>query len=111
MEKIDNKISILVELSMFPTDKGESVSPYVSRIIKMIDESDITYKLTPMGTVFETNSLEKALNIINQAYKQLELDCNRVYSIIKMDIRKNAENRIEGKVKSVEGKLGKEVKK
>ncbi len=111
MGKINNKISVLVEFSMFPTDKGESVSLYVSRIIKMIDKSNITYKLTPMGTVFETNSLEEALNIINKAYKQLEPDCNRVYSVVKMDIRKNTENRIEEKVKSVEQKLGKEVKK
>ncbi|EEP60385.1 thiamine-binding protein, partial [Sulfurihydrogenibium yellowstonense] len=42
-------MSFLVEFSMFPTDKGESVSPYVSRIIKMIDESRIPYRLTPMG--------------------------------------------------------------
>ncbi|ACN98288.1 MTH1187 family thiamine-binding protein [Sulfurihydrogenibium azorense] len=104
-------MSFLVEFSMFPTDKGESVSQYVSRIIKMIDSSGVPYKLTPMGTVFETNTMEEALNIINQAYKQLEPDCNRVYTVIKMDIRKNAENRIEGKVKSVEEKLGKEVKK
>ena len=104
-------MSFLVEFSMFPTDKGESVSPYVSRIIKMIDESGIPYKLTPMGTVFETNTMEEALEIINKAYRQLEPDCNRIYTVIKMDIRKNAQNRIEGKVRSVEAKLGKEVKK
>jgi uncharacterized protein (TIGR00106 family) len=104
-------MSFLVEFSMFPTDKGESVSPYVSRIIKMIDESDIPYRLTPMGTVFETNTMEEALEVIHKAYKQLEPDCNRVYAVIKMDIRKNAQNRIEGKIKSVEEKLGKEVKK
>jgi uncharacterized protein (TIGR00106 family) len=104
-------MSFLVEFSMFPTDKGESVSPYVSRIIKMIDQSGIPYRLTPMGTVFETNTMEEALNLINQAYKQLEPDCNRVYTVIKMDIRKGAENRIEGKIKSVEERLGKEVKK
>ncbi|WP_028950593.1 MTH1187 family thiamine-binding protein [Sulfurihydrogenibium subterraneum] len=104
-------MSFLVEFSMFPTDKGESVSQYVSRIINMIDSSGVPYKLTPMGTVFETNTMEEALNIINQAYKQLEPDCNRVYTVIKMDIRKNTENRIEGKVKSVEEKLGKEVRK
>ena len=104
-------MSFLVEFSMFPTDKGESVSPYVSRIIKMIDESQIPYRLTPMGTVFETNTMEEALEIINKAYKQLEPDCSRVYTVIKMDIRKNAQNRIEGKIKSVEEKLGREVKK
>lgn len=104
-------MSFLVEFSMFPTDKGESVSPYVSRIIDMIDKSGVPYKLTPMGTVFETETMEEALDIINRAYKQLEPDCNRVYTVIKMDIRKGAHNRIEGKVKSVEEKLGKQVRK
>lgn len=104
-------MSFLVEFSMFPTDKGESVSPYVSRIIDMIDKSGVPYKLTPMGTVFETETMEQALDIINRAYKQLEPDCNRVYTAIKMDIRKGAHNRIEGKVKSVEEKLGKQVSK
>jgi uncharacterized protein YqgV (UPF0045/DUF77 family) len=37
-------MSFLVEFSMFQTDKGESVIPYVSRIIKMIDQSDIPYR-------------------------------------------------------------------
>ncbi|NPA57995.1 MAG: MTH1187 family thiamine-binding protein [Aquificae bacterium] len=104
-------MSVLVEFAMFPTDKGESVSPYVSRIIKMIDESGIPYKLTPMGTVFETESMEEALQIINNAYKQLEKDCNRVYSVVKFDIRKGKSNRLEQKIKSVESKLGRQVSK
>lgn len=104
-------MSVLVEFSMFPTDKGESVSSYVSRIIKMIDESGIPYKLTPMGTVFETESIEEALEVINKAYKQLEPDCNRVYSVVKFDIRKGKTNRLKQKIQSVEEKLGKEVSK
>lgn len=102
-------MSVLVEFAMFPTDKGESVSPYVSRIIKMIDQSGIPYKLTPMGTVFETETMEEALQIINDAYKQLEKDCNRVYSVVKFDIRKGKSNRMIQKIKSVEEKLGKKV--
>jgi uncharacterized protein (TIGR00106 family) len=102
-------MSFLVEFAMFPTDKGESVSNYVSRIIKMIDGLGIPYKLTPMGTVFEANSMEEALEIINIAYKQLEPDCNRIYTVIKMDIRKGAKNRMEGKIKSVEEKLNKKI--
>lgn len=104
-------MSVLVEFSMFPTDKGESVSGYVSRIIKMIDESGVPYKLTPMGTVFETETMEEALDIINKAYKQLEKDCNRVYSVIKFDIRKGKSNRLVQKIQSVEKKLGKQVSK
>jgi uncharacterized protein (TIGR00106 family) len=104
-------MSVLVEFAMFPTDKGESVSSYVTRIIKMIDESGVPYKLTPMGTVFETESMEEALKIINEAYKQLEPDCNRVYSVVKFDIRKGKSNRLKQKIESVEKKLGKEVSK
>ncbi|WP_457622808.1 MTH1187 family thiamine-binding protein [Persephonella sp.] len=104
-------MSILVEFAMFPTDKGESVSPYVSRIIKMIDESGITYKLTPMGTVFEVETMEEALEVIDKAYKQLEKDCNRVYSVVKFDIRKGKSGRLKQKIESVEKKLGKQVSK
>ncbi|WP_457625584.1 MTH1187 family thiamine-binding protein [Persephonella sp.] len=104
-------MSVLVEFSMFPTDKGESVSPYVSRIIKMIDQSGIPYKLTPMGTVFETEKIEEALEIIKKAYEQLEKDCNRVYAVVKFDIRKGKSNRLVQKIESVEKKLGKKVSK
>jgi uncharacterized protein (TIGR00106 family) len=96
---------------MFPTDKGESVSPYVARIIKMIDESGVPYKLTPMGTVFETETMDEALEILKKAYQQLEPDCNRVYSVVKFDIRKGKSNRLKQKIESVEKKLGKEVSK
>jgi len=104
-------MSVLVDFTMFPTDKGESVSQYVSRIVRMIDESGVNYKLTPMGTVFETETLEEALEIINKAYKLLEKDCNRVYSTVKLDIRKGRSNRMVQKIESVERKLGIEVKK
>jgi uncharacterized protein (TIGR00106 family) len=104
-------MSVLVEFSMFPTDKGESVSPYVTRIIKMIDESGVPYKLTSMGTVFETETIDEALELIKRAYQQLEPDCNRVYSVVKFDIRKGKSNRMVQKIESIESKLKKEVSK
>ena len=95
-------MSIMVEYAMFPTDKGESVSQYVSRIIGMLKESGITYQLTPMGTVFETETMEEALNIIDKSYKLLEPDCNRVYSSVKFDIRKSEPGRMKKKIDSIE---------
>ena len=98
-------MSVICEFAMFPIDKGESVSEYVSRIIKMFKESEINYQLTPMGTIFEVETMEEATNIINNAYKQLESDCNRVYTTIKMDIRKNKSNRMKHKIESVMKKI------
>ncbi len=104
-------MSVLVEFAMFPTDKGESVSNYVSRVIKVIDESGVEYKLTPMGTVFETDTMDEALEVLKKSYKVLEPDCNRVYSTVKFDIRKNRSSRMRQKIASIESKLGREVRK
>ena len=99
-------MSVLLEFAMFPTDKGDSVSEYVSEIIKMIKNSGFDYKLTAMGTIIETETLEEALGIVNRSYQVLEPNSKRVYSSIKLDIRKEKSNRLETKIKSIESKIG-----
>ena len=44
---------VLLEFSMSPLGKGESVSKYVSRSLDIIDKSGVDYRLNPMGTVLE----------------------------------------------------------
>lgn len=100
-------MSVLVEFAMFPTDKGESVSTYVSRIIKMFSESGVSYQLTPMGTIFETEEMLEAMQLITRAQECLMMDCNRIYSSIKIDIQKGKSNRMKTKINSIENKIGK----
>jgi uncharacterized protein (TIGR00106 family) len=102
-------MSVLLEFAMFPTDKGESVSEYVSRILKIIDASGLSYQLTPMGTIVEADGLSQILALVGEAYRQLEPDCNRVYSSFKLDIRKGERGRLKKKVESVELKVGKKL--
>ncbi len=102
-------MSFLLEFSMFPTDKGESVSQYVSRIIDKIDRSGVAYQLTPMGTVVESESMDEILSIIKMAYEQLEPDCNRVYSSMKLDVRKGKKSRLKQKLASIEKVLDRKV--
>jgi uncharacterized protein (TIGR00106 family) len=104
-------MSVLLEFSMFPTDKGESVSAYVSRIIEMISQSGVSYQLTPMGTIIECEQIDEALEIVKKAYECLEKDCNRIYSSLKFDIRKGQKKRLFSKIKSIEERLGFEVQK
>jgi uncharacterized protein (TIGR00106 family) len=96
-----------MDFAMFPTDKGESVSQYVSKVIEMIRNSGYPYKLNPMGTVIETDTMDQALEILSKAHKILEPYSNRIYAVAKFDIRKNKSNRLEGKIKSIEQKIGK----
>jgi len=102
-------MSVLLEFAMFPTDKGESVSDYVSRILKVIDEAGHPYTLTAMGTIVEVENLDDAMKIVKKAYKQLERDCDRVYSTLKLDIRKGKSGRLKQKIASVEKKVGKKL--
>ncbi|MET0106498.1 MAG: MTH1187 family thiamine-binding protein [Sedimenticola sp.] len=100
-------MSVLLEFSMFPTDKGESVSAYVSQVIRMIRDSGASYQLTPMGTIIESDTLEEAMAIVQRAYTILdEAGCNRVYSSLKLDIRKGKVDRLKGKLESVRDKIG-----
>lgn len=105
-------MSVLVEFAMFPTSdecrEGSSVSKHVSKVIDAIDKSGVAYQLTPMGTIIEVASMKEALGIIELAYEQLS-DCERVYSSLKFDIRKNCENRLKTKIESVEKNLQRKV--
>jgi uncharacterized protein (TIGR00106 family) len=99
-------MSVLIEFAMFPTDKGVSVSEDVSRVIEMIRRDYPRYKLTAMGTIVETETLAEALEVIEKAYGVLEPYSERVYSSIKIDIRKSKDDRLEAKVASIKGKIG-----
>lgn len=61
-----------------------------------------------MGTVIEASSMQEALSIVELAYEQLD-GCERVYSSLKFDIRKNCENRLKTKIESVEKVLNRKV--
>ncbi|RXJ99457.1 hypothetical protein CRU98_05375 [Arcobacter sp. CECT 8986] len=100
-------MSVLVQMAMFPTDKSESKAKDVSKVIDVIRSSGYSYQLTSMCTIIETEKMSEALELIGNCYKVLEdAGCNRVYSTITFDIRKNHENRIEQKIKSVEKYIG-----
>ncbi|MCD6152304.1 MAG: MTH1187 family thiamine-binding protein [Syntrophobacterales bacterium] len=97
-------MSVLINFSIFPLDKGESVSVYVARVVKIIRDSGLSYKLGPMSTSIE-GEWEKVMAVINRCFQELKKDCDRVYMTVAADYRKGESGRIESKVKSVERKL------
>lgn len=99
-------MAVLMEFAIFPTDKGKSVSNDVSKVIKMIRESGYEYQLTAMGTLVETETVAEALSVVENAADILQTTSERIYSSIKLDIKKGATNMLVEKVKSIENKLG-----
>ena len=96
----------MLSFAIFPTDKGSSVSEYVSKVVDMVRQSEFRYQLTPMSTIVETDTMQQALEVINQSHAILEPFCDRLYLSLTMDIKKGNENRMEQKIHSVERKIG-----
>ena len=100
---------VLLEFSMSPLGKGESVGKYVSRSLEIIDQSGVEYRLNPMGTVLE-GEWDEVMDVVSQCYKRMKKDCNRISCTIKIDYRKGKNGRLNGKISSVEKRLKKKLK-
>lgn len=100
---------VLLEFTMSPIGKGESLSPYVSRILNVIDQSGIDYRLTPMGTILE-GEWDDVFGVVTDCFVELKRDCSRVGAYIKVDYRQGNESRMKSKIYSLESKLGKKLK-
>ena len=95
---------VLLEFSMSPLGKGESVGKYVSRSLDLIDKSGVEYRLNPMGTVIE-GEWDEVFAVVTQCFERMKKDCNRISCTIKIDYRKGKQGRLENKVASVEKHL------
>jgi uncharacterized protein (TIGR00106 family) len=106
----ETEMSALVEFAMFPTEKTQSKSAFVARVLDIVDRSGLPYQLTPMGTIIEAESVSEIFSVIEAAYAELQVDCSRVYSVIKIDYREGPVGRLEKKTASVEKKLGRSLR-
>lgn len=102
-------MSVLLEFSMSPLGKGESVSKYVARSLEIIDRSGVPYRLNPMGTVLE-GSWDEVMRVVKKCYERMSKDCGRISCAIKIDARKGHDGRLQSKVASVERRLGKRLR-
>ncbi|MCK7578599.1 MAG: MTH1187 family thiamine-binding protein [Chromatiales bacterium] len=99
-------MSVILDLTIFPTDQGSSFSRFVAPVIAMIRDSGFEHQLSPMGTQVETDTLPEALAIIERANAILEeFGAERVYVVAKFDIRPGTSGRLTGKLDSVRRRL------
>lgn len=100
---------VLMELAIFPNNVIGSMSPYVARVLNIIDKSGLKYRLSPMSTVIE-GELEQVLAIANACHNELAKDCDRISIVMRVDSKPgNSETRMESKVTSVEEKVGRKL--
>ncbi|MBE0626354.1 MAG: MTH1187 family thiamine-binding protein [Burkholderiales bacterium] len=99
---------VLLEFSMSPLDKGESLSRYVARSLDIIDRSGLPYQLTPMGTIVE-GEWDEVMALVAACYKTMSQDCNRISTSIKIDYRAGKSGRLKSKIGAIESTLGRKL--
>ena len=97
-------MSVLIDFSIFPLDKGASLSPYVARAVRIIEDSGLPHRFGPMGTSVE-GEWDQVMGVLGECFEDLRKDCDRISMNIKLDYRKGPGGRIEGKMTSVKKRL------
>jgi len=97
-------MSVIVDFSLFPLDKGESLSAYVARSIKIIEESGLPYDFRAMGTSIE-GEWDEVMAVVSRCFEVMRQDCQRISLSLKADYRRGPSGRLQRKIESVKKKL------
>lgn len=101
---------MLIAFSIVPIGTGSSIGASIAEVLKIVDARGLPYKVNPMGTVVE-GEWDDLFRLVKKCHKAVMKNEERVITTISVDDRKGKTNRIEEKVKSVEKRIGKTLKK
>lgn len=95
---------VTAEISLYPVGTDSpSLSFYIAKSIESIqDISQITYQVTPMGTVLESDSMEKifeATKVMSETIHRLGV--KRLEIILKIDSRTDKKQSAQDKMDSL----------
>ena len=97
----------IAEVSVVPLGtKSPSVSQYVARAIKVLEqERDIKYETTAMGTIIQ-GDLDRILAVVKKMHEEIFGDgVARVLTTIKIDDRRDKTQSMKAKLDSLKKKL------
>ncbi len=101
---------MLVEFSIVPLGEGASVGHYIAEVIELVEQSGLPYRINPMGTCVE-GSWNDIMKLIRKCHRHVMKKADRVIINIKIDDRKDKELTLDGKIRSLEKRLGRQIKK
>jgi len=102
--------SMLAVFSIVPIGVGSSLGDQLAEVLRIVDASGLPYKVNPMGTVVE-GEWNEVMNLLKKCHRTVMKTGERAMTTISIDDRKGRPNRIEEKVRSIEKRIGKSLKK
>ena len=100
---------VLLEFSIAPLGKGESVGADVAECLRIVQASGLDYRLHAMGTILE-GEYDEVMDVVKRCFEKLRASHGRVTCTMKLDYRAGAQGRLDAKVQSVLDKLDEPAK-
>ena len=94
-------------LSVAPVVEG-SMAAEVAKAVAALDEFDVSYETTPMGTTIEAEDAATVFAAAQAAHEAVDGD--RVSTFLKVDDKRAVETTADAKVDAVEDHLGREAR-
>ncbi|MBI4689109.1 MAG: MTH1187 family thiamine-binding protein [Nitrospirae bacterium] len=101
---------MLIEFSVVPVGIGSSIGDQLAEVLKIVDASGMPYKINPMGTVVE-GEWDDIMKLVKKCHNTVMKTGERAITTIAIDDRKGKPNRIDEKVRAIEKRIGKTLKK
>ncbi|MDK2796155.1 MAG: hypothetical protein PWQ22_862 [Archaeoglobaceae archaeon] len=93
---------LVADVSIIPIGVGESVSKFVKRAVEELKKCGLKVEVTAMSTVVEAENIERLFFAVQRAREAVFNEgAKRVYTIIRIDERRDKELSIEGKKSAV----------
>jgi uncharacterized protein (TIGR00106 family) len=92
-------------LTVSPDTEG-SMAPEIATAVDALEEYDVTYETTPMGTLLEAEDTAELFAAAQGAHDAVDSD--RVVTTVKIDDKRVSDASMEEKVAAVESHLGRE---
>jgi uncharacterized protein (TIGR00106 family) len=100
---------MLAELSITLLGRGTQLSGDLGRILKIIDESGIRYKLTPSGTCLE-GEWDEVMNLVKRCHREARSFCTYVLTSVRIEDESGANDKLNENISSVEHAVGRQLK-
>ena len=100
-------MTVIAFLSVAPVIEA-SMSGEVAKAVSALDDYDVSYETTPMGTTIEAEDVDELLAAVGAAHKAVDAD--RVSTFLKIDDKRTSDRRARDKVDAVEKHLGREAR-
>ena len=100
---------MLAELSITLLGRGTDLSGDLGRILKIIDESGIRYKLTPSGTCLE-GGWDEVMDLVKRCHREARSFCTYVLTTVRIEDESGATDKLNENISLVERAVGRQLK-